>query len=244
MKAFEFAYVCAEPFLPPLYSRVRKSLQSIARSYAAPIRLLDTGGRKSHYTVNVPALVTITDVPRESDLQKRLNLGLNQSMISQTRDRRTNIREILFDDMTRSLLEDGSFDIVVSVEVLEHVEEDGLFLDHVHRVLKPGGTFLMTTPNGDYLRKPNTGHVRHYTREQLGNLLSSRFSEVHLEYAIKGGVFHRWGLRSISAVRPHRAVLTAVGNVINSLESRPRRVKNQGRGTHHLIAVARKQADI
>jgi SAM-dependent methyltransferase len=161
--------------------------------------------------------------------------------MSETRSRRTNVREILLDDMTRSKLDDESFDIVVSVEVLEHVEQDELFVDQVHRILKPGGTFLMTTPNGDYLKKPNVGHVRHYTRQQLLNLLSSRFSEVHLEYAIKGGIFRRWGLRSISIGRPDRILLTAVGNFINSLESSPRSLKTLHDGTHHLIAVAKKQ---
>lgn len=39
-----------------------------------------------------------------------------------------------------------SYDAVVSVEVMEHVEDLQLYIRDVHRVLKPGGVFIWTTP--------------------------------------------------------------------------------------------------
>lgn len=41
---------------------------------------------------------------------------------------------------------DGPFDLVVSVEVAEHVEDLSAYLRDVHRLLRPGGTFIWTTP--------------------------------------------------------------------------------------------------
>lgn len=41
----------------------------------------------------------------------------------------------------------GTMDVVVCVDVLEHVEELGRVLDEVRRVLKPGGLFLFDTVN-------------------------------------------------------------------------------------------------
>jgi len=42
---------------------------------------------------------------------------------------------------------DGEFDAVIAIEVVEHLESQlGLFQE-IHRVLKPGGKFLFTTPN-------------------------------------------------------------------------------------------------
>lgn len=44
-------------------------------------------------------------------------------------------------------LADGSIDLAYSVEVLEHLEDQFLFFREVHRVLRPGGRFVLTTPN-------------------------------------------------------------------------------------------------
>jgi ubiquinone/menaquinone biosynthesis C-methylase UbiE len=40
-----------------------------------------------------------------------------------------------------------SFDIVAGCEVIEHIENHKGMTDEVHRVLKPNGTFVFTTPN-------------------------------------------------------------------------------------------------
>lgn len=44
-------------------------------------------------------------------------------------------------------LPDASVDLAYSVEVLEHLEDQFTFLREVHRVLRPGGRFVVTTPN-------------------------------------------------------------------------------------------------
>lgn len=41
----------------------------------------------------------------------------------------------------------ASFDLVVMVEVLEHVIEKEALLREIHRVLRPGGQLFLTTPN-------------------------------------------------------------------------------------------------
>ena len=43
-------------------------------------------------------------------------------------------------------MEDNSFDAIVSVEVIEHVEDVGGYVDDILRLLKPGGCFVWTTP--------------------------------------------------------------------------------------------------
>jgi SAM-dependent methyltransferase len=42
---------------------------------------------------------------------------------------------------------DDTFDCVVSIEVLEHLENHARFIREVVRVTKPGGTIILTTPN-------------------------------------------------------------------------------------------------
>jgi SAM-dependent methyltransferase len=240
LTAFERFYLGIEPFYLPLHRRVRRHLLKISRACAERIDILDVGGRKSHYTIGVPASITVTDLPRETELQKKLNLGISPEIIGANQKRRSNIRKMLYDDMTRSNLPDESFDCVVSVEVLEHVERDDLFVENVRRVLRPGGVFLMTTPNGDAVKNTNPDHKRHYTRGQLLSLLSSRFEEVDVHYAVKGGLFRRKGLRSWSLKHPLRTLLSMMSNAINSLQSSPDRMKYAEKSTHHLIAIARK----
>lgn len=46
----------------------------------------------------------------------------------------------------RADLPDASADVVISVEVLEHVTDLGAYLEDVRRLLRPGGTFIWTTP--------------------------------------------------------------------------------------------------
>ena len=68
--------------------------------------------------------------------------------------------------------EDESFDCVVSFQVIEHIKRDKEFVREVYRVLKPGGRFIVSTPNRPMSLTRNPWHVREYTAEQFGALLS------------------------------------------------------------------------
>jgi SAM-dependent methyltransferase len=51
-------------------------------------------------------------------------------------------------DLSQSIpLPDASFDCVVSIEVLEHLENQAQFVHELLRVTKPGGRLILTTPN-------------------------------------------------------------------------------------------------
>ncbi|MEO8043021.1 MAG: class I SAM-dependent methyltransferase [Acidobacteriota bacterium] len=229
-----------EPLLPPLYKTVRKKLMIEASGRPSPCMILDVGGRKSPYTIGVPGRITVIDLPRQSEVQNALNLGITDAIAGEVTERRSNIDAFIFGDMTKSDIPDDSYDVIVSVEVLEHVEEDELFLDQVRRVLKPGGCFLMTTPNGDYVANKNPDHKRHYKRTQLAALLEDRFGSVNVEYAIAGGTYRKLGLKSWSLRKPITTAMSAFGNIVNSIQSSNPSLSSSAVGTHHLIAVARK----
>jgi SAM-dependent methyltransferase len=56
-------------------------------------------------------------------------------------------------DMTRPLpWPDASFDLIACIEGIEHLEDAFAFLREMHRLLKPGGILLVTTPNVISLR--------------------------------------------------------------------------------------------
>lgn len=245
MKPFEVQYTLLRPFLLPLHSQVHDELKALIKiSSDSKPKLLDIGGRKSHYTIGLNAKVTITDLPRETSVQQQLHLGINDEIMSETLERRSNIEQIVFDNMEETSLPAHSFDIAVAVEVLEHVEKDEAFIQNVLRILKPGGVFFMTTPNGDYLTTvTNPDHKRHYRRYELMQKLSQCFDEVKIDYAICGGHFHRWGLKSWSMKHPLTTTVSALSNVINSWQSSHSRVRQQMYGTHHLVAIAKKSSN-
>ena len=68
--------------------------------------------------------------------------------------------------------EDESFDCVVSFQVIEHIRRDKEFVREVYRVLKPGGRFIVSTPNRPMSLTRNPWHVREYTAEEFKALLS------------------------------------------------------------------------
>ena len=74
---------------------------------------------------------------------------------------------------------DESFDYVVSFQVIEHIRRDKAFVAEVHRVLKPGGRFIVSTPNKPMSLTRNPWHVREYTAAQLRELLAE-FREVDM----------------------------------------------------------------
>jgi len=78
-------------------------------------------------------------------------------------------------------LADNSFDSIVSFQVIEHVKEDGDFLKEIHRVLKPGGVAVLTTPNIKKTLTRNPWHIREYTAPELTGLASKYFDQVEMK---------------------------------------------------------------
>lgn len=78
-------------------------------------------------------------------------------------------------------LADNSFDVVVSFQVIEHIAEDALFLQEIHRVLKPGGTALLTTPNRRMSLTRNPWHVREYIPQELAQRAERFFETVTIK---------------------------------------------------------------
>lgn len=59
----------------------------------------------------------------------------------------------------------------MSFQVIEHINDDKEFVREVHRVLRKGGKFIVTTPNRPMSLTRNPWHVREYTSEELYMLL-------------------------------------------------------------------------
>lgn len=76
-----------------------------------------------------------------------------------------------------------SFDVIVSFEVIEHLERWDDFLNECKRVLQNGGLFIFSTPNKE-VSSPNSekpwypGHVKEFSISELRIVLANYFAKV------------------------------------------------------------------
>jgi SAM-dependent methyltransferase len=110
------------------------------------------------------------------------------------RYRRANLR---FDrGLVETFGEAGSFDAVVFLQTIEHVQDPHAVLAHIRSLLSPGGAAYVSTPNLLTLarrgapRSDNPWHVREYRAEDFRGLCAAVFAEVELL-----GLFHARRLR-------------------------------------------------
>ncbi len=97
----------------------RVTLDRFIQAHATPARTLDIGAQNGPYAACFPNRVA---------LDVRPGRGV----------------QILGDAQALGLA-DGTFDVVLCTEVLEHLPEPQRAVDEMFRVLKPGGTLLLTT---------------------------------------------------------------------------------------------------
>jgi SAM-dependent methyltransferase len=107
----------------------------------------------------------------------------------------------------------GDVDCVAFLQTIEHLQDPDAMLEHVRRLIGPGGVAFVSTPNVLTLAPPgaersgNPWHVREYRPEQFRALCERRFGSVELL-----GLFHARRLRAHEVAlrlgwdRVHRAL--------------------------------------
>ena len=76
--------------------------------------------------------------------------------------------------MTALPFRDGSFDVILALDALEHFPDDRLAIREIRRVAKPDALVLVTVPAFQFLWSPHDvayHHFRRYTRGELGTKL-------------------------------------------------------------------------
>jgi 2-polyprenyl-3-methyl-5-hydroxy-6-metoxy-1,4-benzoquinol methylase len=89
-------------------------------------------------------------------------------------------------------LPDASVDAIVTLQVIEHVWNHGEFVRECLRVLRPGGTLVVSTPNrltfSPGLDEPvNPFHTKEFTDAELTGLLSAHGFAVEQSYGLHAG---------------------------------------------------------
>jgi len=98
----------------------------------------------------------------------------------------------------------ATYDMVTSFQVLEHVWDLSVYLGEAWRVLKPGGSLLLST-HGSWFYHPHPGDYRRWTREGLRREVEARGFRLIDMHAVVGPLAWTTVLRSYGyayALRP------------------------------------------
>ena len=104
-------------------------------------------------------------------------------------------------DCTSLDFPDETFDVVVSLEVIEHLGDSQRYLPEMRRVLKRDGVFILSTPNKavdspNSIKPLNPFHFKEYTVAELEETLSAHFPAVVLFGQRNVGAISIWRLPS------------------------------------------------
>jgi len=125
---------------------------------------------------------------------------------------------------------DQSFDVVTAFQFIEHIHDRKEFLKEALRVLRPGGSLLVTTPNGKMSLARNPFHVHEYTFDEMRNEVGSLTKNFRLKglngndrvntYYAENGKFVRmilkWDVLKLHRILP-ASWLTGPYNWVTSL---------------------------
>lgn len=111
----------------------------------------------------------------------------------------------------------GCFDVVISLEVLAHVQDQMAFVAKLHSLLRPGGHLMLSTQNRPVLERlnrippPAPGQLRRWVdRAELRALLTPHFEVLRLRSITPRA--DRGVMRIITSRKLQRAVRPIVGD--------------------------------
>jgi SAM-dependent methyltransferase len=137
--------------------RRRVLLEVLRQLELAPgARILDAGCGSGRNMVELAAFGAVT--------------GIELAPASLEIARRRGVGEVVAGSASSLPFDDASFDLVVSLDVIEHLDDDREALREFRRVTAPGGRLLVTVPAYQWLWSSHdvfSHHRRRYTRSTL-----------------------------------------------------------------------------
>src|SRR4051812_10240838 len=155
----EHGYTPAEPFLHELHAAMLRRLERLFLAhFPRGGRVLDAGCGRSLFTEirpGWPFTITAADVDFDLLASRKAEFGQVRWVVG---------------DAHPLPFRDRAFDGVFAGELIEHLPDPGAGMEEFARVLRPGGTLVLTTPNRRRLANVIDGSERPYSPDHLSEL--------------------------------------------------------------------------
>lgn len=114
-----------------------------------------------------------------------IGIDIDQKTIEHAKSKYTNQNlEFKLGDCAEIPLEDGSIDLIVSFETLEHHDKHEENLSEFKRILQPGGVLIISSPDKKYYSDErnfsNQFHVKELYEDEFRNLLGHFFKNIEI----------------------------------------------------------------
>lgn len=106
---------------------------------------------------------------RELDFQSIDGIDFSEDAVRYCQEK--GFSQVQLGDACQMPYSDGSFDLALATDVLEHLDDDNLAAREMFRVLKPGGLALITVPAFPCLWGLQDEVSHHFRRYRMGGLL-------------------------------------------------------------------------
>lgn len=144
--------------------------------------------------LNLP--VTLSDLRNEycEELRSRFSQDKNLQNVLQI-----DLSLVDFESVYEQSLH--SFDTVIALNVVEHIEDDKLVICNCKKLLKPSGNIIILVPA--FMKLYNgfdteLGHFRRYNKKKLGALFTGQGLKIlHMQYFNFAGIFGWWFTGSV-----------------------------------------------
>jgi 2-polyprenyl-3-methyl-5-hydroxy-6-metoxy-1,4-benzoquinol methylase len=137
------------------------------------VRVLDLGSGNGAFLINLANSFKNQPV-------KLVGIDISKSFVDYANEaaKIKNLPHLKFQclDVDRQQLE-GKFEVVVSSEVLEHLQFPQKVLKNIYKVLSPGGGFLLSTPNGNNWIKYPFFFIKKFVEQRNTRQLESNLTQ-------------------------------------------------------------------
>jgi len=119
-----------------------------------------------------------TELLRRAGAKRAVGIDVDEGTVRAARERYGAEFEVAA--VERLPFGDAAFDLIASFETIEHVENAEAAVRELRRVLSPGGTLVISTPNASQYLVDNEFHVREFETSEFVQLLERHFAEVRV----------------------------------------------------------------
>ena len=115
-------------------------------------------------------------------------VGLDFSTLAMSFCRRRGLDHLVAGDVVKLPIRSGSMDLILALDLIEHIERDDLMIREFRRVLRPGGYLMATVPAHQKLWSDHDVALHHYRRYSYTGfrrlLRSAGFQPLKYSYGI------------------------------------------------------------